>query len=109
MKHSAEGGIDIYPVGVLEVLLKLGRSIRSRHPQATKAALIHVRYQARYLRRQAKDGDWRAVRNSFNGYLAEHPARGTRCGHGWTRRRALRDLHGHLAAPQPRVDEEGES
>lgn len=42
---------------------------------------------------------WRAVRNMFNGYLAEvqHSSMlHTRCGHGWTKRRALSDLGRHL-------------
>lgn len=102
MKHGTEAKIDVYPVGVLAVLLGLGRSIRARHPKAIRASLVRIRGEVRYLRRQAKAGDWRAVRNAFNGYLAEHPTRGTRCGHAWTKRRALRDLHRHLAGSVPR-------
>jgi hypothetical protein len=45
---------------------------------------------------RAKRREWRALKNYFNGYLAEHPTAGTRCGHGWTKARALRDLDQHL-------------
>lgn len=67
---------DIYPVGWLE-------------------AWQHKRLRAewRYTIRQAKKRNWRAVRNTFNGYLAEHdggPTHGHNCGTGWTKRAALR-------------------
>ena len=38
----------------------------------------------------------RNVKNYFNGYLAEHEFKGTRCGTGWTKRRAMKDLIHHL-------------
>lgn len=72
--------IDTYPVGVL-------------------AAWKHrrLRREARLLTRWARDRNWRALRNSFNGYLAEisyPPAdfRHTRCGTGWTKRAAASSL-----------------
>jgi hypothetical protein len=40
--------------------------------------------------------DLRAIRNACGGWHAEHAYAGTRCGTGWTRRRALRDLRRHL-------------
>lgn len=43
-----------------------------------------------------KARNWRAAKNYFNGYLAEHATLGTRCGTGWTRGRAYRDLARHL-------------
>jgi len=71
--------IDVYPVGLF-------RDVKHRR----------FRSGLRYLRDQARGRNWRAVGNYFNGFLAEHPTLGTRCGHGWTKRRALADLHRHI-------------
>lgn len=54
-----------------------------------------------YLLPQARRGNWRAVRNYFNGYLAEwhYPPEGmrhSRCGKGWTRAAARRSLMRHI-------------
>jgi hypothetical protein len=54
-----------------------------------------------YVWMQAKRGNWRAVRNYFNGYLAEwhYPPAGMlhyKCGRGWTRKAALRRLGQHI-------------
>lgn len=83
--------IDIYRVGVLDALRADWRivTVLRRRP-------YRLRQEARYLLMQAKRRNWRAVRNSFNGFLAEHRYAGTRCGHGWTRQRALADLRRHL-------------
>lgn len=89
--------IDIYPVGVLADLIRLGRAIRSRQPQLIRWALGKCWYEVRYLAQKVRYRQWRELKNAFNGYLAEHRTRGYRCGHGWTRRRALRDLYRHLA------------
>lgn len=70
--------IDVYPVGVLEAWKQ------RRMPN-----------YARYLKFQLRKRNWRAIRNAFNGYLAEPrdwPEGLTRCGSGWTKRRALDDL-----------------
>lgn len=77
--------IDIYPVGLL-------RDLQHRKMRSLRRAL-------RRPLNAAKRGDWRAFRNYFNGYLAEPtpmPVHGRRCGHGWTKRRARRDLIAHL-------------
>lgn len=53
----------------------------------------------RYFKSQVRKGNWRAVHNTFNGYLAEvqySSMHHTRAGHGWTKRRALADLGRHL-------------
>lgn len=78
---SEEHGIGTYPVGLLAHMKR--RRIRNgiRH----------------YLIPQIKRRNWRAVRNYFNGYLAEwhFPPEGFihgRCGTGWTRKAALRSL-----------------
>ena len=73
-------GIETYPVGLLADLKQ------HRH-----------RRGAAYLRRQIEARNWRAVRNYFNGYLAEwhYPPEGMnhlRCGKGWTRAAARRSL-----------------
>lgn len=65
---------DVYPVGLL-LDFKRGR----------------LRYGLRrYLMRQVRDRNWRAVRNYFNGYLAEHRHGGHNAGRGWTKRAAIR-------------------
>ncbi|GEP34318.1 hypothetical protein NSZ01_20860 [Nocardioides szechwanensis] len=73
---------DTYPVGLF-------RDWRRRLP---------LRLSAQYLQRQIKAHRWRAVRNYFNGYLAEHrhPCRHD-AGHAWTMRAAERrveQIHG---------------
>ena len=55
-----------------------------------------------YLFYQIEMKNWRAVRNYFNGYLAEwhYPPAGVvhyRCGRGWTRKAAIRRLGIHIA------------
>lgn len=73
--------IDVYPVGVLEAWQH--RRIPGKLGQCW-----------RYLLYQARRRNWRAIRNSFGGYHAELSASeyATRCGHGWTKRRAMTDL-----------------
>ncbi|XTP37124.1 hypothetical protein ACORG1_13280 [Mycobacterium sp. TJFP1] len=77
-----EPQITVYPVGLFSDLKR--RRLRSG---------------LRYLKHQALRGNWNAIGNYFNGYLAEvqfSSMHHTRCGHGWTRRRALSDLGRHL-------------
>lgn len=87
-------GIETYPVGLFA-------DIKQRR----------IKSGVRYLYRQAKCGNWRAVRNYFNGYLAEwnFPPDGMmhhRCGKGWTRRRARRSLGQHLINANLSIDEQ---
>lgn len=80
--------VDVYPVGVVDALQPLLNG-------APRAAWDNLRATARYVTRRARRGEWRAVRMEFNGYLAEprdFPPGVTRCGSGWTRRRARADL-----------------
>ena len=78
---NEEHGIGTYPVGLLS-------DIKRRR----------VRYGVQnYLLPQIKRRNWRAVRNYFNGYLAEwhfppEEFEHGRCGTGWTRKAALRRL-----------------
>lgn len=77
---NSEHGIGTYPVGLLHDI--------KNHK---------VKYGAKMTMKWAWEGNWRAVRNYFNGYLAEwhYPPRElttNRCGRGWSRRVALRRL-----------------
>lgn len=82
MKQS---GIEAYPVGLL-ANWKQRRLKRSYT----------------YLKYQIKEKNWRAVRNHFNGYLAEwhyppEEMKHYKCGRGWTKKKAIKRLGIHLA------------
>lgn len=82
--------ITIYPVGLLHDLAQFVHAIdRKAARRSLRAALLREwdRIKAR---------NWRSAKSYFNGYLAEHATLGTRCGTGWTRGRAYRDLARHL-------------
>lgn len=83
--------IDVYRVGVLAAIHFDWRAITIGHRKPSK-----VRQEIKYLIERARERNWRAIRMSFNGWLAEHRYAGTRAGRGWTRRRALADLRRHL-------------
>lgn len=87
-------GTDTYPVGVLHTLQRIARvlTVRSEllHGKRLGLAKSFALSEARYLRTQIKAHNWRAVRNSFNGYLAEHQHGGHNAGRGWTKRTAER-------------------
>lgn len=95
MKHSTYPPgteIDVYPVGVLDDLRFAYRAIRSGH---SREGYGKIRSSIRYVVDSVRAGNWRSVRNSFNGYLAEptpFPEGLKGCGSGWTRKRALRSL-----------------
>lgn len=96
MKHQsdplADTTIDVYPVGVLATLFIAYRNFRRG---CRTDAYRNLRSQCRRLARATRRRDWRSFRNSFNGYLAEPydwPEGLKGCGHGWTKRRALRSL-----------------
>lgn len=77
--------IDVYRVGLRRDL----HQFRTGTRRARRLARA-----LRYPFRQARAGNWGAVRNYFNGYLAEpktFPPDVARCGTGWTRRGALKD------------------
>ncbi|WP_280320099.1 hypothetical protein [Nocardia wallacei] len=79
--------VDVYAVGVLYELLYARNAAR------------HGMYGEAFGRLKRIPGMWRR-RGAWNGYLAEPMIRPTgfrRCGHGWTRRRALADLRRHIA------------
>ncbi|MFD7855196.1 hypothetical protein ACFV6B_13045 [Streptomyces microflavus] len=92
LEHLKREGvrIDVYSVGLLSDLYQYV------HNPDRRAARPRFRAALRRPVRLVRAGNWRAFRNYFNGYLAEHPTLGTRAGRGWTRGRALRDLARHL-------------
>ena len=95
MKHTYPPGteIDVYPVGVLATALRAYRGIR--YLGRWTDAYRDTRYTVRALLRRVRGRQWRALRNAFNGYLAEptpFPEGLKGCGHGWTKKRALRKL-----------------
>ncbi len=102
MKFTDQPGVevDVYPVGLLADLLRDWRQVRHwrRFREADGKPTLHVRRTVRYLIGRVRAGNWRAVKNTFNGYLAEpspFPENVRRCGSGWTRKRALRSLERH--------------
>lgn len=87
--------VEIYSVGLLRDLALFVHS-----PDRSYARRV-LRRSVRYVLGQAKARNWRAAKSYFNGYLAEprHDVPGfTRCGTGWTRGRAYRDLIRRLRA-----------
>lgn len=85
--------VDVYPVGVLSGLLRMWRAFdRSPDLRGKRLGIVRyvVRVERRYLVGQVRKRNWRAVRNSFNGYLAEHRGCAHNCGRGWTKRAAKR-------------------
>lgn len=89
--------IDVHPVGLLHDLrlfdsrLKLSTSWRQH-----RAALRRLAHDLkRGIWNRARARQWRALKNYFNGFLAEptpFPSGVRRCGSGWTRKRALASL-----------------
>lgn len=99
--HGYKLEIDVYAVGWLRAL-KDFRSCRKKNLK--QHAWMHIRREFKYMKIRIKDRNWRAVKNQFNGYLAEpwqwppgeYP-KGYKCGHGWTQNRALRNLRNTIA------------
>lgn len=92
------GLVEVYPVGVLQCLHVVRGAITAKGLTLAqrRGSIQHEwRREVGYLRRQIAARNWRAVRNSFNGYLAEpyeFPPGLHRCGRGWTQRAAVRSL-----------------
>jgi hypothetical protein len=82
--------ITIYSVGLLHDWQLFVHGIDRAH------ARRHLRASLRREWEWIKARNWRAAKNYFNGYLAEHESLGARAGTGWTRGRAYRDLARHL-------------
>jgi hypothetical protein len=88
--------VDIYPVGLLAEIQQSRRYKRKwiRPKRAFQHLLKAVRH---FLKGEWKLSyeEWHPFKSYFNGYLAEPdvmPGKLRRCGSGWTRKRALRDL-----------------
>ena len=89
-KGESLGKVDVYPVGFLIDLQRLVHS-----PEPVSARLGRFRRDLRYPMQRARERNWRSVKSYLNGYLAEPsmwPDGLRRCGTGWTRGRAYRDL-----------------
>lgn len=95
--------VEVYAVGVLADLKRDWRMVMKLRKRP-----VHMRRCLRYIARQVRARNWRAVKNSFNGYLAEpYDMSGvTRCGTGWTKRRAMRSLRRQYAVVGLRMPEE---
>lgn len=92
--------VDVYPVGMLAVLLRAWRYATHPNPPdwARRQAWAELRYTVVFLAGRIRDRNWRAVKSHFNGFLAEPdpwPEQLPRCGSGWTRRRAKASLRRH--------------
>jgi hypothetical protein len=96
---------DVYDVGWLAALRYARRILAAPELAGHRTeALWRIRQEWRYTIAAARAGNWRHVRNTFNGWMAE-PRDHTnliRCGTGWTRGRALRSLRRHGYAPYGR-------
>lgn len=96
--------IDIYPVGWLATVQRMWRYLTCAELAGhRRQAWSELRKAWRYTAYQARRRNWRAVKNAFNGYLAEPEEfplgdYRRRCGSGWTKRRALRSLNRRLPA-----------
>ena len=82
--------ITIYSVGLLHDWQIFVHAIDRK--EARRRLRASLRREWEWI----KARKWRAAKSYFNGYLAEHAELGTRCGTGWTRGRAYRDLARHL-------------
>lgn len=81
------GHRDVYPVGVLYTLKSAARAVRRGRWESARR---EFRKEWSYIKHQVTARNWRAIRNSFNGYLAEHDGHPHNCGRGWTKRAAER-------------------
>jgi len=94
--------VDIYDVGWLAAIRYARRVLTAPELRGHRAeALWRLRSEWRYTVDAIRQHNWRRVKNSFNGWMAEptpFPNGVKRCGTGWTRSRAMRSLrrHGYL-------------
>lgn len=100
--------IDVYPVGWLAGIQRAWRYFTHPNPPpcGRRQGWRELRRCWDYTVRQAQRRNWRAVKNHFNGYLAEpreFPPGDyrRRCGSGWTKARALRSLARRLPDGAP--------
>lgn len=100
---AADAAIAVYPVGWLADMIRAWRYFTHPTPPpcGRRQGWRELRKSWRYTLYQLRRRNWRAVKNSLNGYLAEPEAfppgdYRRRCGTGWTKRRALRSLKRRL-------------
>jgi hypothetical protein len=92
--------VDVYPVGWLRAIQQFWSAFRA----GGERPLSPLRQEARYTMCQIRKRNLRAVKNTFNGYLAEPvvmPINLHRIGAGWTKRRALRSLRREIDRLMP--------
>lgn len=93
---------DIYPVGALASLLMIRRAVRDRRWSIVKH---YIQRERQTLRRYRRNREWQNLKNHFNGYLCEptpFPVGVTRCGSGWTKRRAARSMDRQILKAEAR-------
>lgn len=103
--------VDVYPVGVLKELIHTWHILTApKFPASVgppsrlwrlSRARTSLGYVPKTVIRHIRQRDWRALKNTFNGYLAEpyeFPPGDyvRRCGTGWTKARAMRSLRRRL-------------
>lgn len=99
--------VDVYPVGILRTLLRVRRILTLQYRECPgdtdwswriNQILMAVEADWRYFLRNLKKRQWRAIRMTWNGYLAE-PLQfpegdyKRRAGTGWTKKRAITSLY----------------
>lgn len=100
------GEVDVYPVGLMSEICTVRR--RLEFFGLSLSSFQPLGKTVKYLRFQLRKRNLRAVRKHlFNGYLAEPVVWPedrwlTRCGSGWTRNRAVRDLQRRYRNAAPR-------
>lgn len=90
LPDSILGDVTIYSVGLLHDLALFVHGVDRADARRRLRSSLRREWD------RIKARNWRAAKSYFNGYLAEHATLGTRCGTGWTRGRAYRDLARHL-------------
>lgn len=87
-------GADVYRVGFFAYAYAIWRVLTGGFYKDSKLDYVKLRTRAELgqLRYWAARGQWRCIRNHFNGYLAEHDGHPHDAGSGWTKTRALKDV-----------------
>ncbi|MBM0201781.1 hypothetical protein JNW90_00755 [Micromonospora sp. STR1s_5] len=92
LREAIDDQVDVYPVGLFRDVRQLHHALAVSDPRAWSRFRSALGRQVDRIRGRR----WHETRRYLNGYLAEHRTLGTRCGHGWTKARARRDLAAHL-------------
>lgn len=95
---------DTYPVGVLKMLQISGRALTHPGLRGKRLAIVRREFRSEWrfiIGYCIKGRRWRALRNTFNGYLSEHRHGGHDAGRGWTMRAAQRRVERICRASAP--------